>query len=122
MDLTARNLQLLTTNHWMKDPRNVVVVTLTQPSWRQPLQAALVVAPPAEKLGAWTVAEVAHFYEGADAAGLAVTLQKNAVNGADMAGFSSWEQLAEDIRMTPFAARKVLRLRDYPSGAFGSRC
>ena len=38
-------------------------------------------------------------------------LQANSVNGSDLLLFQSAEQLVKDLRLTPFAARKVLALR-----------
>ncbi len=33
MDLSAANLDLLRTDHWLSDPRNVRVLRLTEPAW-----------------------------------------------------------------------------------------
>jgi hypothetical protein len=109
MDLSAKNLHLLTTNHWLKDRRNVLLVSLAQPSWTQVVHEAV---PPAARMGAWSVQEVTHFYEGLDAGGVAEQLMKNSVSGADLLAFNAVEELADDLRLTPFAARKILRLRD----------
>ena len=46
-----------------------------------------------------------------DACGIASVMQANSVNGSDLLLFQSAEQLVEDLRLTPFAARKVLALR-----------
>ena len=59
-----------------------------------------------------SVNEVAAFLESRDAGGLAQALQQNAVNGADLLGFGSYQEAAKDLNMTSFAARKLLSLRD----------
>ena len=64
------------------------------------------------RLADMSVSEVVAFYESHDAAGLAETLRRNAVNGADLAAFRSHEDVAEALRVPPFAARKILSLRD----------
>ena len=66
-DLSAKNLHMLRTNHWLKNPRNVLVLRLTGSTWE---------------------GEAPHLLL-----------------------FHSAEQLVEDLRLTPFAAREVLALR-----------
>ena len=113
MDLTAKNLHLLQTNHWLKDPRNVCCLNLLAPAYATAGVAALP-APPSRAtiLAAWAVSEVAGFYEGRDAGGIAHVLQQNAVDGSDLLAFASWKDLESELRMTPFAAKKALRIRD----------
>ena len=33
LDLSARNLHMFTTDHWLSDPQNVLVLRLTAPAW-----------------------------------------------------------------------------------------
>ena len=47
-----------------------------------------------------------------DAAGPAAVFRANAVAGRDLLAFSCVSEVVADLRMTPFAARKVLELRD----------
>jgi len=47
-----------------------------------------------------------------DAAGPAAVFRANAVGGRDLLAFSCVSEVVADLRMTPFAARKVLELRD----------
>ena len=47
-----------------------------------------------------------------DAAGIAVRMHDNSVAGTDLLEFANAETLQTDLRMTPFSARKALRLRD----------
>ena len=112
-DLTAAHLHWLRTNHWLKQPSNVCLVRLTEPAWQRP-HLSLPDAPSSrtEVLRKWTVWEVCFFFSQQDAAGLCTILEQNAVNGADLLSFTSWSDLCSELRMTPFSARKTLRLRD----------
>ena len=115
MDLTARNLHLLKTNHWLKDPRNVCLLELTSPAWviHGNAQLAGQLDPsPREQMLSWSVQEVQEFFERGDAAGLGAILHANAVNGLDLLSFGHASDLVEALRLTPFAAKKVLLLRD----------
>ena len=62
-------------------------------------------------MSSWSVEDVGNFFNSMDACGIAAVLQANSVNGSDLLLFQSAEQLVEDLRLTPFAARKVLALR-----------
>ena len=102
---------MLKTNHWLKDSKNVQLLQLTQP-WDALALAPTVPPPFSETMRAWTVDELASFYLQQDARGLADALRKNAVNGADLLQFATWQSLQEDLNVVPFAAKKILRLRD----------
>ena len=113
MDLTARNLHLIATNHWLKDPRNVCCLWLQAPSWVQGQGVGgLPLLSRTEIMQAKGVEEVAAYYEGQGAAGLAQVLQRNAVNGSDLLGFEGSQQVARDLMVSPFAARKLVCIRD----------
>ena len=58
---------------------------------------------------------VASFKE-KDASGIAKIMLDNSVNGADLLLYSEPESLQADLRMTPFAARKALQVRDLHLG------
>ena len=60
----------------------------------------------------WGVEEVGKFFNSMNACGIASVMQSNSVNGSDLLLFESAEQLVQDLRVTPFAARKVLALRN----------
>ena len=85
-DLSARNLHMLSTDHWLSDARNVVVLRLVEPSWvtecDTPVQAPIPMA-------AWTVSQVAHWLASSDMAGPASTLQMQGVSGEDLLGFAT---------------------------------
>ena len=59
----------------------------------------------------WTAAEVSGFLSSADIAGPAAACLASGVNGADLLVLT-WEALLDDVRLTPFAARKVVAARD----------
>jgi len=112
-DLTAKNLHLLQTNHWLKDARNVCCLRLQEPAWVQRVPSGRPgVLTGRDALLAMSVDEVAALFEGRDAAGLARVLQQNAVNGSDLLAFSCWEEICRELQVSPFAARKILRIRD----------
>ncbi len=59
----------------------------------------------------WSVAGVVAFAAARDLAGLASSLFASGVDGADLLQMDE-KVLVSDVRLTPFAARKVLRVRD----------
>ena len=67
---------------------------------------------PADIARAWSVEDVVSFFRQRDAAGVATTVERNAVNGEDLLGFATAADIARDLQLPPFAARKVIRLRD----------
>jgi len=110
-DLSAQNLHLFKYDHWLRDPRNVIQLHLTGPAWDTGVAAT---GPPmsrAEQMRSWTVAEAARFLQGHDLEGPAQSMRLSGVNGADLLGLSL-EELSSGIRLTPFAARKVIAARN----------
>jgi len=118
MDLSAANLHLLSTDHWLKDARNVIQLHLTQPAWQQqgllanggvpwPLQAKT----PAQTMREWSVNAVMSFLQGADLAGPAAKLYDNGLAGADLEDVSL-SVLTQDLRLSVFAASKVIAARN----------
>ena len=65
----------------------------------------------AEQMRSWTVAETQRFLEEHDLAGPAELTRASGVSGADLLGLSS-DELSSEIRLTPFAARKVVATKD----------
>ena len=59
----------------------------------------------------WTVEEVVGFFKSKDAESLGRNLEQNSVNGSDSLAFQSASEVQEDLRVTPFAARKIMDLR-----------
>ena len=111
LDLTAANLHMLRTNHWLKHSRNVTLLQLTGPAFQAPGQP-LQPLPAKERMAAWTVDELANFYSQQDAAAVAEMLQRHSVNGADLLEFENWQQLLDDLNTVPFVAKKAFHLRD----------
>ena len=119
MDMSAANLHLLASDHWLSDRRNVLQLHLTQKAWREHEQvhqeAVAEVPTPAALLNSWSVNEVVGFLKGRDLEGPAATFFNNGVAGRDFAGLTL-EQLTADLRLSNLAARKVLEARDTFAG------
>ena len=110
-DLSARNLHLFKCDHWLKDPRNVIQLHLTSPAWETGEAASSERMSREEQMRSWTVADTGRFLQEQDLAGPAEVARMSGVNGADLLE-ASLEQLSTEIRLTPFAARKVAAARD----------
>ena len=113
MDLSASNLHLFETGHWLCKRQNVIVVKLTQEAFinvgnddgaRDP-------ESPHEALAKFTVSQVAGMLRSKDLAGPAQVLEANGVSGADLVAMTA-AQLQTELRMSVFAARKVVVARD----------
>ena len=65
----------------------------------------------AEVMQSWTVDALATFLRGEDLCGPADVLQFAGVNGSDFLAWKSEGELASDLRLPPFAARKLLACR-----------
>ena len=66
-------------------------------------------SPPLRLLFAWRATV---WLESMDAAGPAAVFRANGVTGRDLLGFKEASELVTELRMTPFASKKVLQLRD----------
>ena len=112
MDLSALNLAKLHTNHWLNNPRNIVLLELAGSVF---VDLGPAVAPEVRShrdlMSGWSVEDTRAFYEARDAAGIASNLAANSVNGADLLSFRDPGDLVADLRFTPFAAKKALQLR-----------
>ena len=111
MDLSASNLHMLTTDHWMKNRKNVIVLRLQGPAWAATHTPTETVSPEAQMKG-WSVKEVGDFLRGADLQGPASACEASGVDGRDLFAMEA-STLREDVRLSPFAARKVLAARDF---------
>lgn len=111
-DLSASNLALLKTDHWLADDKNVMQLRLTSAAWEggcseahpEPLGQAGV-------MQSWTVDALATFLQGEDLCGPAEALRSAGVNGSDFLAWKTEGELAADLRLPPFAARKLLACR-----------
>ena len=111
-DLSAANLHLLESDHWLSNRNNVLVLKLTEPAWEVAVAAPAAPLPsPRLQVAAWQVKEVVAFLGAKDLAGPAAGLFASGVAGADLLEVDE-ATLVRDVRLTPFAARKVLRARD----------
>ena len=113
MDLSAANMHLLSSDHWLSDSRNIMQLRLTESAFVQP---SFPVQEPAEAspqdiMRAWTVSDVVSFLHGADLAGPAATFHINGVCGKDMLNMTQ-DTLTQDLKLSTFAAAKVLAARD----------
>ena len=111
MDLSAKRLHLLKTDHWLSNPDNVWQLWLDGPAWSGGAHAQVSQVPPRQKMAAWTVDALANYLEGEDAEGLASVVRSNSVNGSDLLTFTE-ATCVESLRCTPFAARKLVGLRE----------
>ena len=62
--------------------------------------------------GAGAFDAVVDFFKSRDASGISRSMLDNSVAGADLLDFADAAALEKDLKMTPFAARKALRIRD----------
>ena len=109
LDLSAKNLHMLKTDHWLSNTENVIVLELTTTAWQCASSTAPMMAPSMEN---WGVEAVANWLEAADMVGPAAYLRSQGVTGQDLMSYTSEPAFAGDLALTPFVARKVLRLRD----------
>ena len=111
-DLSAANLHLLETDHWLSNRNNVLLLKLTQPAWHS--TTAVVAAPrtdPRLVMAAWRASEVVAFAKAKDLAGPAAVIFASGMDGEDFL-CADEAMLVKDVRLTPFAARKLLRARE----------
>ena len=109
LDLEARNLHMLSADHWLSNPKNVVLVCLSGPVWEADCPAT---PPQPDPMIGWSVSAVASWLEGLDMGGPVSTLRAQGVNSADLLTIQTPVEFARDIGTTPFVAKKVLKLRD----------
>ena len=109
-DLSARNLHLFKTDHWLKDPRNVIQLYLKSPAWQTGVAASSHRVSPAEQMRSWTVEETGRFLEECDLAGLAELARMSGVSGADLIQLST-DELCRDVRLTPLLRGRSLQQR-----------
>ena len=64
-----------------------------------------------QRMSSWKVNTLASYLEQEDAEGLAALVRKNSVNGSDLLELAE-SSCIDGLRCTPFAARKLMLLRD----------
>ena len=102
-------MALFETDHWLSNPLNCKVLHLPAPVWGAE-EAPAPSLSAADKLALWTCQELRDYLTAHDLAGLATHLHGQSVNGKDFLDLSETE-LVEDLRCTPFAARKLVAAR-----------
>ena len=80
-DLSARNLHLLRSDHWLSDPRNVALLWLQAPAYGPELPPP---PTPVAQMEAWSVSDVVAFFESKDARALGQKLEASSVTAADL--------------------------------------
>ena len=108
---------MLVSDHWLADPRNVLVLRLAEPPWVEQRSQATMQNVPAETrevtMRRWLAKVVSSFLETADLEGPEATLYANGVSGKELYEFGV-HGLVADLRLSVFAARKIIAAR----GAF----
>ena len=89
---------------------NAIVLRLNGPAWTGG-HIEDVPQTPEEKMRSWCVKEVANFLRNADLEGPASTCEVNGVAGQDLFELSAI-RFREELRLTPFAAEKVVSARN----------
>ncbi len=112
-DLSASDLHMFDTDHWLRDAKNVIQLKLTAPAWDVPGAVLAAPPPPRAVMSAWSVNSVVSFANARDLAGPAAALFASGVNGSDLLEVTE-DVLVKEVRVTPFGARRVLAAR----GAF----
>ena len=113
MDLSATGLHLLRTDHWLRDKRNVLQLWLETTPWEGTAQQdGPTPASPEELAGQWSVSDTVRFLQSMDLEGPAELCRMSGVNGADLLGFNTVDEMVQELRCTPFAAKKMLRARN----------
>ena len=113
MDRSARNLHLFETDHWLSNPDNVLVLRLAGPSFLAPgdtVAQGLVEAAPSQELASWTPSRLGAWLRCEHLHAPADIFERNGVTGQDFATMTE-EDLTDGLRVLPWAAAKVLRLR-----------
>ena len=112
-DLSAANVELLRSDHWLSDPRNVVQLRLEGPDWE-----GGAVAPQApvrsarDTMASWSADSLAEHVAAAGLAGAASCLQRAGVSGVDLLSWAAASEIEADLKLLPFSARKLLRWRE----------
>ena len=108
MDLSAANMHLLDCDHWLSNRNNVCVVRLLTKPWDH---RAVHAETPEQLMQRWTTEDVVRFLAASDLDGPARTMVANGVRGKDLMALSH-EDLIDDLKLSRFAAGRVLGARD----------
>jgi len=117
MDSSAANLDLLQSDHWLANDKNIVQLHLTAPAFNMPVAAEPAPAALSHSqltqgaMAQWSANQVMLFLKERDLAGPASTLYTNGANGQDLLDMNM-TVLTQELRLSSFAAKKVLCARD----------
>ena len=116
MDLSAKNLHLFETDHWLSDPRNVLLLRLDGPAWVGDSGAPNLVplghpAASGDDMRTWGPRRVAAWMDAHGFLAPSRVCLENAVAGADLCEMHV-EDLVNGLRILPWAAAKLLSMRD----------
>ena len=100
---------MLKTDHWLSDRRNILHLVLHQQSWAGGTGVSQETQN--RPMSLWTCTELLTFLTKEDVQGPASVLFANGVNGEDLRTMTE-TTLVQELRLSPFAARKILRARD----------
>ena len=114
-DLSASNLDMFETDHWLSNEKNCLVLRLTRPAYVTPQRPAhsdeQLPQNRMELMRSWSVRDLASFFAKQDMEGPAQQLQAQGVSGEDFVNFTP-AVLTQELRLSVFTARKLLRIRD----------
>ena len=112
MDLSAKHLPMLKTDHWLSNDKNCMVLYLDGPSWVTTSFATVALpVSPEDAMRSWSVADLCRFLEERDLCGPANHLANQGVNGSDFYELTA-DELIDQVRVTPFVAKKLVSARD----------
>ena len=107
MDMAADNIHMLTSDHWLANASNVLLLRLRA---LVPLGVGVGALSREEQLRGWTVAEVVSFLKANDLEGPSETIFTNGVRGSDFLDMPV-EVFTQDLRLSAFAARRIVAAR-----------
>ena len=112
MDMSVANADLFDTDHWLSNRNNVILVRLDAPAWEGgPAPAPATPISPQDDVASWSSSDVRAYLVRRDLPGPARELHASGVNGKDLMDMTL-HTLTHDLRLTNFAAGKVLAERD----------
>ena len=111
MDLSAKHLPMLKTDHWLSNSNNCMILRLAEPSWVTTSSPSVAPSlPPRDVMRSWSVSDLSRFLEERDLVGPAGIFAKQGVNGTDFHDVAA-EEFVNDLRVTPFVAKKLASVR-----------
>ena len=114
-DLSAENLHLFATHHWLRHRENVIQLWLDGPAWKAQGGAPTPSMPTPQnrraEMQAWCCRDLSEHLKRRDLEGPAAVLFANGCRGSDLLAMAE-DELVRDVGSSRFAARRVRRARD----------